>query len=133
MTKTARNAGQIENVNLLPMKWGGHCYLARKCMSGQSDSSDMWERHVNGIVLPEVVADRSCALIVLRVGPRVGQPVGEEHAKLLDRDTCVLQDIGVGDCIVCPNMHVGIQVSPLSSDEYFIEESVPTHVLEKEA
>ena len=127
----AANVGDNCDWNILPFKWGGHCYYARKCMTGETKTGDIWDRNIGGIAIPETVSDRSCWLIVLGVGPRVGKRVGEQHAKLLDRPTRISNAIRIGDCIVCPNMHVGIQRSPLAADEYFIEESVPEAVVER--
>jgi hypothetical protein len=69
--------------------------------------------------------EETCWVEVLGKGPKVGKPCSEEHAEKFGRDTVVVDDIEIGDIVLCPREHIGIQQSPLALCEYFIEESLP--------
>ena len=111
----------------VPLAYGGHALYVRKCMTGEQVGEDFWDRHLDGIILTQQRADYSLTVEVVAIGPRVGKPCTKEHYKHHERRCRCMSDVyKVGDMLLCPNDHpTGIQVSPLNSFEYFIEETVP--------
>lgn len=130
----AVGVGVLGNATIRPMAFGGHCFYVRKCMTGDAvEGGDPQDRMVDGIFLPQQAADRSLAVEVLALGPRVGRPCSDAHMKLHQRDRVVGGDVKVGDMLVCPNMHpTGIKRSPLCEYEFFIEETVPLYAIERD-
>ena len=139
----ARNVGQYGNATIEPTAFGGHCLYVRKCMTGDIAGDDPYERHVDGIVLPEQLVDQTCFVEVLAVGRNVGKPVSAEHArrwrselvrkyglKRARRSYALPPNIiGARAFIWLPegSYDQRCQRSPLSDHERFIEETLPLY------
>lgn len=146
-TGLAKGVGENCNVDLRPMMYGGHCLYVRKTLVGDP-VGDRGDRAVNGIIIPQLFyaeasvvdgdgqttatgqitgdpLEQTCWVEVLAKGPKVGKPCSEEHAEKFGRDFVVADDIEIGDLILLPREHIGIQRSPVAVCEYFVEESLP--------
>lgn len=121
----ASNVGELGTARLRPLYFGGHCYYTRKCTTGDQFGPDFWRRRLGGIEIPETAIEHSLTVEVLAIGPKVGKPCSKHHRKLFERVKCLDPCVRVGDLLLCPNRHSGIQISPLVDYEFFIEESVP--------
>ena len=127
----AVGAGKLGNRNLRPLYYGGHCFLVRKCFTGEQVGEDFFDRQLGGIILPQQTADRSLVVEVLAKGSMVGKRCSKEHKKFHNRPRCLSDDVKVGDMLLCPNMDATrIQRSPLAEFEIFIEESLPLAIIE---
>ena len=135
----ARNVGELGNINLQPLMYGGHALYCRKCMIGDPVNDGTFQHKIDGIFIPQVAADNNKPfeegedlalwLEVVGIGPNVGKPCSKAHARLHQRAKWFGDYANIGDLIQCPNMHAtGIHRSPLASYEYFIEESVPVMI-----
>ena len=116
-------------VKLMPMHFGGHAYLVRKC-----------ETAVDIIELPDSVKDRSQWVEVLAVGPRVGQMCSKRHAETyrkewvekyglgLARRSVVTEGLQGAMALVSVDDDPRIWNTGIGSKEYFIEESLPVAI-----
>ena len=128
-------------VSFMPMAFGGHCIYVRKCRPGDAVDGQEHRREMDGIELPEAYGDRSQWLEVLAVGPNVGDRCTEEHARRLrsvwiDKSglraaqrSNIPQGIVGHLAYVAVNDDPRIKQSPMSPDEFFIEESLPLAIL----
>ena len=91
-----------------PLKFGGHCYYTRKCITGECDG-DFWDRSIGGIKIPEVIADYTLYVTVLAKGPRVGKRCNLGHKKRYARPFWLPDVVRVGDVLMCPPEDAGIQ------------------------
>ena len=123
----AEGVGALGNKRIRPTHFNGHCYYVRKCLRGEQVAEDrQMVRHVDGIVLPEVMADVCNWVQVLAKGPKVGRKCTKAHAELHDRTRSLPDDVRVGDMVLVQGDHpTGVKRSPLCDYEFFIEESLP--------
>jgi len=122
----AENVGRLGVERLRPLHFGGHCFYVRKCLRGQQVGKDPIKDRFEGLIaLPEQVADWSIWVEVLAKGPMVGKKCSKGHAKKFNRPRWLVDDVSIGDQLMCPNDDVGIKRSPYCKEEYFIEEYTP--------
>jgi len=129
-------------VKLMPMHFGGHALYCRKCRPGEAVDGLEHIRALDGIVLPETIGDRSQWVEILAVGPKVGDNCSKSHASRLRRDWVEKHGVEESRRSNMPRSVVGflayiavkddprIWQSPISPDEFFIEESLPAAILE---
>lgn len=121
----AEGVGILGDDNVRPLMYSGHCYYVRKCITGDQ-YGDFWEREVGGIAIPSTVAEYSTTVEVLAKGVRVGARATKIHCnKYGNRPRHIVDNVRIGDRLFCPNRGLGIQISPFTEDEFFIEECVP--------
>ena len=115
-----------------PLFFGGHCFYVRKCVGGEQDSQDFWDRSLGGVKLPETAVEHSLYVEVVAKGPRVGEKCSKSHAKKYARARHLQDSVEIGDLLLCPNDSIGIKRSDVCDElgrrlkyEYFIEESIP--------
>jgi len=115
----------------------------RKCMTGDAEGTNPYERTVDGIVLLEQCVDQTCFVEVLAVGRNVGKPVSKAHAlkwrSKLVKDygmTRARRSYNLPDSIIGARAYIYLPVltydercrrSPLSDHERFIEETLPIY------
>ena len=122
----ARGVGELGDVDLVPMAFGGHALYCIKCVRGEQASDDFWDRRIGGIALPTDYAETCMTVQVVAKGPKVGKRCSKTHQKLYQRARCMVDEIEIDDFLLCPSGSViGIKRSPICDYEFFIEESVP--------
>ena len=132
-------------VKLMPMAFAGHAFYVRKCNVGEAIGDNFTSRHIGGIILRDEVSDSSQFVEILAVGPNVGQPCSEKHAKHLRVEweekygvkMAMRSNLGrdgmVGMLAYIPvNDDPRIKQSAISPDEFFIEESLPAYLIPKD-
>jgi len=131
---------------LMPMAFAGHAFYCRKCVVGEATDGKFHIRNLDGIVLPETVGDASQFVEILAVGPKVGKPCSEKHARHLRagwvrkygvkqarRSNLARSQELIGMLAYIPvNDDPCILRSFISPDEFFIEESLPAYLMPKE-
>jgi hypothetical protein len=139
----ARNVGHYGNATIEPTYYGGHCLYVRKCMTGEADGDDPYERVADGIVLPEQSVDQTCFVEVLAVGRNVGKRCSEAHAREWRSElvkkyglTRARRSYSLPPNIIGARAYIYLPVdhydqrckrSPLSDQERFIEETLPLY------
>ena len=115
---------------LIPMHFGGHCYLVRKCVTGDKDGGVEGQR-VGDIYIQDRTADYSLIVEILAVGLNVGRRCSKKHALIHSRARHLVFRAEVGDRLFCDeNKREGVLEATWMSNsaspvDYFIEESVP--------
>jgi len=132
-------------VRLMPAAYAGHSLYVRKGRSGDAVDGQEHIRALDGIVLPEKIADRSQWVEVLALGPNVGGRCSKVHARqyrlawvekhgMQSARVATSRESLVGALVYIPvNDDPRIKQSPMSPDEFFIEESLPLVIMPKAA
>ena len=118
----AEKCGELGDVRLMPIAFGGQCYYVRRCKTPDV---------IGGIEIPVTAQEYSDWFEVVGVGPNVNKPCSKEQQRQFKRARHIVDVAEVGDLVLCPritqnNTHTGVRRSPVCWDyEAFIEISVP--------
>ena len=143
-TRETEVFGQYDWCKIMPVAFGGHCYLVRQNITGeQEEGGSMWDRTLDGIYIPEEAADRSLIVTVLGIGPNVGKRPTRAHRKRYNWGGGMpyVAAVKVGDELLLAfekgehgTLTNKIRRNPLNWDEeLFIEQSLPDAILYREA
>lgn len=135
-------AGELNEYRLRPTAFGGHCFYVRRCLPGDAaDRQDPKVCSIGGIVIPPSMGNQTVWFECRAVGPRVGTPCSETHAKKYRAAIAKKHGMGaarlprdipadlVGKrlfvALPWPLVDERVMPSPLADFESFIEESLP--------
>lgn len=109
---------------------GGHSFLCRKNVTGERyHDGRFYERHINGIAIPDSAVEKNYTVEVIAKGPKVGQRCSKVHRKEYKRPYRLTDMVEIGDILLCPNRGKGLLRSRIVDYLFDIEENTPYAIL----
>jgi len=137
-TMDGEENGEYEYKRFLPIAFDGHCYYIRQHLIGEQDGDGVMDRKIGGISIIHGRADYADTVTVVGIGPNVGKVASKHHRKRYKWPKGMKRyehNIKIGDTIILDSPHGEarntLKRSPFHWNfELFIEESVPTGIVE---
>jgi len=141
-------AGTHNEYQIRPTAYGGHAFYVRRTLPGDAaDPQDPKVCSVGGVIVPPSMGNQTVWFECRAIGPKVGQPCSETHAKkyrmaILDRYKHNKRDgmLAATSRTEYPKDLIGkrllialpwplsderVHISPLADFEAFVEETLP--------